>query len=164
MESGGGGSSDGASSSYRAEQDRQFLQVDRARYGGGKDRALAGEEKRVVPRDVGKRGGFCKRAGLDGAAGVVELEVSIDKPTSWTSCLDMRVQKVGSFKAKTHFARLLDAVEKGEKIYITRRGKRVAQLTASEEPKKAKFGCAKGPGFYMAPDFDAPLEDFKEYM
>ena len=76
----------------------------------------------------------------------------------------MRVQEVGSFEAKTHFARLLDAVEKGEKIYITRKGKRVVQLTTSEEPKKAKFGCAKGPGFYMAPDFDAPLEDFKEYM
>ena len=101
---------------------------------------------------------------MERVAGVAELEISIDKTTSWTSCLDMRVQEVGSFEAKTHFARLLDAVEKGEKIYITRRGKRVAQLTTSEEPKKAKFGCAKGSGFYMAPDFDAPLEDFKEYM
>ena len=164
MESGGGGSSDGASSSYRSEQDREFLQVDCARYGGGKDRPPAGAKEGALPRNTGQRGGFCKRAGLDGVAGVVELEVSIDKPTSWTSCLDMRVKEVGSFKAKTHFARLLDAVEKGEKIYITRRGKRVAQLTASEEPKRAKFGCAKGPGFYMASDFDAPLEDFKEYM
>jgi hypothetical protein len=30
--------------------------------------------------------------------------------------------------------------------------------------KRAKRGCAKGPGFYMAPDFDEPLECFKEYM
>jgi hypothetical protein len=30
--------------------------------------------------------------------------------------------------------------------------------------RKAKAGCAKGPGFYMAPDFDAPLEEFKDYM
>ena len=35
---------------------------------------------------------------------------------------------------------------------------------AAEEPKKAKFGCAKSPNFYMSPDFDEPLEDFKEYM
>ncbi len=26
-----------------------------------------------------------------------------------------------------------------------------------------KFGCAKGK-FHMAPDFDAPLDDFAEYM
>ena len=29
--------------------------------------------------------------------------------------------------------------------------------------KKPKFGCAKGQ-IILAPDFDAPLEDFKEYM
>lgn len=29
--------------------------------------------------------------------------------------------------------------------------------------KKPQFGCAKG-RFKMAPDFDDPLEDFKEYM
>ena len=39
----------------------------------------------------------------------------------------MRIQELGAFEAKTHLSRLLDAVEKGEKIFITRRGKRVAQ-------------------------------------
>jgi len=29
--------------------------------------------------------------------------------------------------------------------------------------RKPKFGCAKGM-FIMSPDFDEPLEDFKEYM
>ncbi|MBI3142002.1 MAG: DUF2281 domain-containing protein [Bacteroidetes bacterium] len=29
--------------------------------------------------------------------------------------------------------------------------------------KKPKFGCAKGQ-IYIAPDFDGPLDDFKEYM
>ncbi|MCX6269732.1 MAG: DUF2281 domain-containing protein [Bacteroidetes bacterium] len=29
--------------------------------------------------------------------------------------------------------------------------------------KKPKFGCAKGQ-IVMSPDFDEPLEDFKEYM
>ncbi|MFM8791302.1 MAG: type II toxin-antitoxin system Phd/YefM family antitoxin [Solirubrobacterales bacterium] len=76
----------------------------------------------------------------------------------------MKVQELGAFEAKTHLARLLDAVEIGERIYITRRGKRVAQLSPVEESKKAKFGCAKSKGFYMSPDFDEPLEDFKEYM
>ncbi len=29
--------------------------------------------------------------------------------------------------------------------------------------KKPKFGCAQGK-IYMSPDFDEPLDDFKDYM
>jgi len=37
-------------------------------------------------------------------------------------------------------------------------------LQTGAEPGKARvFGCAKGQ-FRMADDFDAPLEDFKDYM
>lgn len=32
-----------------------------------------------------------------------------------------------------------------------------------KQTKKPKFGCAKG-RFIMAPDFDEPLDDLKEYM
>ena len=74
------------------------------------------------------------------------------------------IKEVGAFEAKTHLSRLLDEVEKGERIYITRHGKRIAELAPLPVLKKAKRGCAKGPGFYMAPDFDAPLEEFKDYM
>ncbi len=35
---------------------------------------------------------------------------------------------VGAFEAKTHLARLLERVAKGEQITITRRGKAVAML------------------------------------
>jgi prevent-host-death family protein len=35
---------------------------------------------------------------------------------------------VGAFEAKTHFAQLLQRVERGEGITITRRGKAVARL------------------------------------
>jgi hypothetical protein len=31
------------------------------------------------------------------------------------------------------------------------------------QKKQPKFGCAKGL-IYMSPDFDDPLDDFKEYM
>ena len=74
------------------------------------------------------------------------------------------VREVGAYEAKTHFSQLLKQVEEGETVYITRHGKRVAELHPAKPRKKAKFGCAKGPGFYMAPDFDEPLEDFKAYM
>lgn len=73
-------------------------------------------------------------------------------------------KEVGAFEAKTHLSRLLDSVEEGETVYITRHGKRIAELKPAEPKKQAKFGCAKGPGFYMAPDFDEPLEEFKDYM
>jgi hypothetical protein len=36
--------------------------------------------------------------------------------------------------------------------------------TVVQEPKKEReFGCAKG-DYWMADDFDAPLDDFKDYM
>jgi prevent-host-death family protein len=35
---------------------------------------------------------------------------------------------VGAFEAKTHFSQLLERVERGEEIVITRRGKAVARL------------------------------------
>lgn len=77
-------------------------------------------------------------------------------------------EEIGAFQAKTHLSQLLDRVEEGETIYITRRGKRVARLVPPKLAKKKnpKFGCAKGkPGeFYIADDFDAPLEEFREYM
>ena len=49
---------------------------------------------------------------------------------------------------------------------ITENGEPVAKL-ARADPKKlwpCKAGIAKGTNHWMAPDFDAPLEDFKEYM
>ncbi len=39
------------------------------------------------------------------------------------------MSSVGAFEAKTHFAQLLDRVEKGEEITITRHGKPVARLS-----------------------------------
>jgi prevent-host-death family protein len=38
------------------------------------------------------------------------------------------MREVGSFEAKTHLSELLAAVEAGETVTITRRGKPVAQL------------------------------------
>jgi prevent-host-death family protein len=39
-------------------------------------------------------------------------------------------------EAKTHLSALVDAVEAGETVCITRHGKPVAQLTAIEKPSK----------------------------
>ena len=76
------------------------------------------------------------------------------------------IQKISVFQAKTHLSRLLDEVAGGESICINKHGKRVAELRppTPQQHTKAKFGCAKDPGFYMAPDFDEPLEEFMEFM
>lgn len=75
------------------------------------------------------------------------------------------VREVGTYEAKTHFSKLLDDVEAGTKIIVTRHGKPVAEITPPTPIRKqAKLGCAKSPNFYMSEDFDAPLEEFREYM
>ena len=50
---------------------------------------------------------------------------------------------------------------------ITENDQAVARLVPTPPiPKKAnrQLGTMKGTVLYMAPDFDAPLEDFTEYM
>jgi prevent-host-death family protein len=46
------------------------------------------------------------------------------------------MQMVGSYEAKTHLARLLDRVEKGETFTITKNGRPVARLVPIEEKPK----------------------------
>jgi prevent-host-death family protein len=48
------------------------------------------------------------------------------------------MQEIGAFEAKNRLAALLDAVEAGEEILITRRGKAVAKLvSAAPRPDRA---------------------------
>lgn len=49
---------------------------------------------------------------------------------------------VGSFEAKTKFSALLERVEHGEQILITRRGKPVARLVPIATARKAKVSAA----------------------
>jgi antitoxin (DNA-binding transcriptional repressor) of toxin-antitoxin stability system len=61
---------------------------------------------------------------------------------------------------------ILDALPPGAEVVITRDGKPVGRLTGTEEKPapQRRLGTLKGTVLYMAPDFDAPLDDFKEYM
>jgi antitoxin (DNA-binding transcriptional repressor) of toxin-antitoxin stability system len=61
----------------------------------------------------------------------------------------------------SHMARRLSP---GEEVVNTENDEPVARLTASPPRLERKLGSLKGYVLYMAPDFDAPLEDFKEYM
>jgi prevent-host-death family protein len=68
--------------------------------------------------------------------------------------------------AQARLAELIEQLRPGEDIIITQGQQPVARLTMVGEPKKSSRqpGTLKSTVFYMAPDFDAPLEDFKEYM
>jgi prevent-host-death family protein len=64
---------------------------------------------------------------------------------------------VNVYAAKTQLSRLLDQVEKGEDVIITRSGRPVAKLTSvrrSQSPRK--LGGLKG-RIRIGRDFDAPL-------
>jgi len=66
--------------------------------------------------------------------------------------------EVGVHEAKTHLSRLLERVEAGEEIVITRRGKPVAVLRTHQAPAQREFGNRAGE-WSVPDDFDAPLPD-----
>ena len=79
------------------------------------------------------------------------------------------IREVGAFEAKTHLSELLEEVAKGQVFTITKRGKPVAELRpiplpSSDDKPKRSAGFWKGRNVVMAPDFDAPLPEFQEYM
>jgi antitoxin (DNA-binding transcriptional repressor) of toxin-antitoxin stability system len=59
---------------------------------------------------------------------------------------------------------ILAQLTPGEAVVITRDGKPVACLLPEVPRGVPVIGRGKGMVTYMAPDFDAPLDDFKEYM
>ncbi len=69
-------------------------------------------------------------------------------------------------EAQAQLAELIEKLRPGEEVLITRDQRPVARLIAEVKSERLprKLGTLKGTVLYMAPDFDAPLDDFKEYM
>jgi antitoxin (DNA-binding transcriptional repressor) of toxin-antitoxin stability system len=60
---------------------------------------------------------------------------------------------------------ILAGLQPGEEIVLTDNGQELAKIVKTVRTSwPCKAGSAKGKILYMAPDFDAPLEEFKEYM
>jgi len=68
---------------------------------------------------------------------------------------------VNVHEAKTHLSRLLQRVERGERIVIARAGRPVAVLQAVEAPGRRQPGHDR---IVIHDDFDDPLPEFAEYM
>ena len=63
---------------------------------------------------------------------------------------------------------LLGRLTPGDEVILTRNQRPVAKLVSAAPVPQSKQrpgpGLCKGMITYMAPDFDAPLEDMREYM
>ncbi|MBT9556521.1 MAG: type II toxin-antitoxin system Phd/YefM family antitoxin [Myxococcales bacterium] len=66
------------------------------------------------------------------------------------------METVSVYDAKTHLSRLLDAVEAGEEIVITRNGHPVARLVRALPMPKRRFGTLPTVAM-IRDDFDEPL-------
>ena len=67
--------------------------------------------------------------------------------------------------AKTHLDEIILRLAPGEQLVIVQNGEPLAMLTRSRSKQwPCAAGSAKDTRHSMAPDFDAPLEDFREYM
>jgi prevent-host-death family protein len=69
-------------------------------------------------------------------------------------------------EAQANLKQLIDNLAPGEVIVITENQQPVAKLVGegSARPPRPAPGLGKGSILFMAPDFDEPLEEFKEYM
>jgi antitoxin (DNA-binding transcriptional repressor) of toxin-antitoxin stability system len=67
--------------------------------------------------------------------------------------------------AKANLQEIILGLSPGEQLAIVQDGKPLATLTRSGSTQwPSKAGSAKDTKHWMSPDFDAPLEDFREYM
>jgi len=72
--------------------------------------------------------------------------------------------QIALIEAQQRLAELVEAVGRGEEFVITLEGKPVAKVSAAGEARPPRrFGSARGK-IEIADDFDAPLDDFAEYM
>ena len=64
-------------------------------------------------------------------------------------------------EAKARFAELVEKAMLGEEIIVAQKNKPVVKIVPIK-PRKRK--AETGKGIWMSPDFDEPLDDFREYI
>ncbi|HEU4731255.1 MAG TPA: type II toxin-antitoxin system Phd/YefM family antitoxin [Kofleriaceae bacterium] len=73
------------------------------------------------------------------------------------------MKTVNIHEAKTHLSRLIQEALEGEEVVIARGNQPLVRLVVVESARLQRSpGWAKGQ-VTIAPDFDAPLDDFAEY-
>jgi antitoxin (DNA-binding transcriptional repressor) of toxin-antitoxin stability system len=70
-------------------------------------------------------------------------------------------------EAQTKLRDLVHGLNPGDEVLIVEDNRPVARLLPAElksQQSPRQLGTMRRTALYMAPDFGAPLEDFKEYM
>ena len=70
-------------------------------------------------------------------------------------------------EAQSKLRDLVRGLAPGDEVLIVEDDRPVARLLPAEQKlhrAPRQLGTMRGTVLYMAPDFDAPLEDFKEYV
>jgi prevent-host-death family protein len=70
-------------------------------------------------------------------------------------------------EAQATLPELIHRMNSGDEVVITENNQPVARLVPTvpeplQQPRESGF--LRGSVLYMSPDFDAPLEDFRDYM
>jgi antitoxin (DNA-binding transcriptional repressor) of toxin-antitoxin stability system len=74
------------------------------------------------------------------------------------------MQQIDIVDAQAQIESLLQSALQGEEVIITQNNQPILKLIQFlQPPKRRQRGSAKGQ-IWMAPGFDEPLEDFREYM
>ena len=64
--------------------------------------------------------------------------------------------------AQANLGGLIHQLASGEELVVAEGNHPIANIVAPKQ--RVKLGAMRGCVLYMAPDFYAPLDDFKEYM
>ena len=67
-------------------------------------------------------------------------------------------------EAKVNLSELVHGLMPGDEVVIVENDQPVARIVAPVVPPPRRLGTLRGTVLYMAPGFDAPLEEFKNYM
>ena len=75
------------------------------------------------------------------------------------------MSKFNIAEAKTQFSKLVQKAMLGEEVIIAKGNKPVLKLVRLDTPRRPrKPGSGKGQILYIAPDFDATPEEFRDYV
>lgn len=75
------------------------------------------------------------------------------------------MQNVNLDDAQARLREIVTGLKPGEEVVLVDRGQPIATLVGSQRTTwPCKAGTAKDKILWIAPDFDAPLDDFEEYM
>ena len=70
-------------------------------------------------------------------------------------------------EAQARLREIVSALRPGDEVILTENGQPLAKLVKTEPGPTSwpcKAGSAKDKILWISPDFDAPLEEFEEYM